>query len=142
VQDIRVLDEEFTRPPDFDMGQFWRESSRAVERSLSTFPVTLRVKRGGAALLREVLGSIGDNALRQARRYEDGTSEVRVPFESADQARRYLLGLADVIEVVEPEGVRQSMALGAAVALRMYGPASRGALLGRSRHSWEEIDHE
>jgi predicted DNA-binding transcriptional regulator YafY len=125
MSQIDLLGERFERPDDFDLARFWRDSTRDFERTFSTFPVRLKVRRGATAWLRQLVGEWVVEALRSARLGEHDARELTVEFESADQARVYLLGAADWVEVVEPESVRQALASAAERAQRVYAGAER-----------------
>src|SRR5438105_12857441 len=57
ILDLSMTDEGFRRPPDFDLTNFWKTSSRAFEISVYRADAVLRVTSRGLAKL-ELLGSL------------------------------------------------------------------------------------
>lgn len=97
VVSARPLDEPLERPPDFDLGEFWEEWSRAFEQERPRVEVAVRVSPD----LRRRLP--GDQPVD-----EEGRSLV--PFESLGEAYRELLRLGDEVEVLDPPELRERVA--------------------------------
>lgn len=124
IRHVEVLEEQVARPAEFDLGRFWRESTRDFERSFTTFVVRLRVRSDGAAPLRQLLGDWVTDTLREALPDANGVKQLDVEFESVDQARAYLLGLADSVEVIAPAIVREALRAAAERARVLYAPST------------------
>src|SRR4051812_15179620 len=103
---VRVRDEGFDRPEEFDLTAYWEEWSRTFEASRPRVEVTLRAS---------------ELALRQLPRdlqYGDGV--YTVGFESLEEAFRELLKFGPDAEVLEPPELRARIAATAGEVARLY----------------------
>lgn len=103
----------FVRPADFDLGEFWRESSARFEAELRRLQVRVRATPLGLARLA--------NARVPHQVQSDGT--LVLWFESEDMALRQLLALGLEVELLLPQTLRDALAaLGHALTERYAGP--------------------
>ncbi|RSO42562.1 transcriptional regulator [Streptomyces sp. WAC 06725] len=117
---VTLLDDRFTRDPDFDLPAFWAERAAQFARSILRDEVTVRLTPAGARQLRHVTDRAGaDEALAAAGEPdEQGRITVTLPVESLDVAFSQLLGLGPEGEVLAPATLRERFAEAAA---RTYG---------------------
>ncbi|KWT60403.1 transcriptional regulator [Streptomyces albus subsp. albus] len=117
---VTLLDDRFTRDPDFDLPAFWAERAAQFARSILRDEVTVRLTPAGARQLRHVTDRAGaDEALAAAGEPdEQGRITVTLPVESLDVAFGQLLGLGPEGEVLAPAALRERFA---AAAARTYG---------------------
>ncbi|MEU7256165.1 WYL domain-containing protein [Streptomyces rimosus] len=117
---VTLLDDRFTRDPDFDLPAFWAERAAQFARSILRDEVTVRLTPAGARQLRHVTDRAGaDEALAAAGEPdEQGRITVTLPVESLDVAFSQLLGLGPEGEVLAPAALRERFA---AAAARTYG---------------------
>ncbi|KOT64117.1 MULTISPECIES: helix-turn-helix transcriptional regulator [Streptomyces] len=117
---VTLLDDRFTRDPDFDLPAFWAERAAQFARSILRDEVTVRLTPTGARQLRHVTDRAGaDEALAAAGEPdEQGRITVTLPVESLDVAFSQLLGLGPEGEVLAPAALRERFA---AAAARTYG---------------------
>ncbi|KEF07688.1 MULTISPECIES: helix-turn-helix transcriptional regulator [Streptomyces] len=117
---VTLLDDRFTRDPDFDLPAFWAERAAQFARSILRDEVTVRLTPAGARQLRHVTDRAGaDEALAAAGEPdEQGRITVTLPVESLDVAFSQLLGLGPEGEVLAPAALRERFAEAAA---RTYG---------------------
>ncbi|MGW7549716.1 helix-turn-helix transcriptional regulator [Streptomyces rimosus] len=117
---VTLLDDRFTRDPDFDLPAFWAERAAQFARSILRDQVTVRLTPAGARQLRHVTDRAGaDEALAAAGEPdEQGRITVTLPVESLDVAFSQLLGLGPEGEVLAPAALRERFA---AAAARTYG---------------------
>ncbi|MFI9232203.1 helix-turn-helix transcriptional regulator [Streptomyces rimosus] len=117
---VTLLDDRFTRDPDFDLPAFWAERAAQFARSILRDEVTVRLTPAGARQLRHVTDRAGaDEALAAADEPdEQGRITVTLPVESLDVAFSQLLGLGPEGEVLAPAALRERFA---AAAARTYG---------------------
>jgi predicted DNA-binding transcriptional regulator YafY len=103
---VRVREDGFERPDDFDLSAYWEEWSRAFEASRARVEVTVRVSE----LVRRYLprDSRGENGV------------YSVPFESLDGAFRELLRFGPDAEVIQPAELRERLAETAREVSAMY----------------------
>ena len=103
---VRVRDEGFERPDDFDLGVYWQEWSRSFEASRSRVEVTLRAS---------------ELALRHLPRdLQGGDGVFTVGFESLEDAFRELLKFGPDAEVLEPPQLRRRLAATAREVAALY----------------------
>ena len=93
---VRMREDGFDRPEDFDLTDYWEEWSRSFEASMRRVEVTLRASDLVRRLLPEDL------------REEDGVYVVA--FESFEEAFRELLKFGPDAEVIEPVELRERIA--------------------------------
>jgi predicted DNA-binding transcriptional regulator YafY len=103
---VRVRDEGFERPEDFDLGVFWQEWSRAFEASRPRVEVTLRASE---LAVRHLPGDL-----------QRGDGVYTVGFESLEEAFREVLKFGPDAEVLEPLELRQRIAATAGEVAELY----------------------
>ncbi|HEY6406100.1 MAG TPA: WYL domain-containing protein, partial [Ktedonobacteraceae bacterium] len=107
VQDARVKDEACVRPKDFDLAEFWAESSTHFVANLPRYPVTVRIAP-------EVLETVY-HAGRYARIDKaeppdaEGWITLRLQFEQEEAACGYLLSFGTQVEIIEPRDLREKV---------------------------------
>ena len=114
-----ALGEAFERPQDFDLADFWNAWCRDFETSRPTYPVLLRVSKEGVDALSRVLGEWVRETL-SSQEDAAGWRTLDLTFENAEQAVGLLLGLTPLVEVQEPEELRERLVAAAGEVLRMY----------------------
>jgi predicted DNA-binding transcriptional regulator YafY len=120
IQTLTPTGERFARPKDFDLVNYWTESSRAFEVGLYREQAVLRASP--RALMRlERLGATVAEAARESADAPDGDGWVRVtiPVESFDQAAIDLLLLGTEAEVLKPKELRRRVAAAAQAMARL-----------------------
>lgn len=105
LQNVKVLDETFTRTPDFEVARYWRTQSAEFVSSVPFYGFTLRVHQ---------------SRMDFVRWYTPGTHEmmglpegewltIRFNVASFESALMVLFGLGAFAEVVEPEALKTEM---------------------------------
>jgi predicted DNA-binding transcriptional regulator YafY len=103
---VRIREDGFERPEDFDLGAFWHEWSRTFEASRPRVDVKLRA---------------GELALRQLPSdLQRGDGVYTVGFENLEQAFRELLKFGADAEVLEPAELRERIAAAASEVAELY----------------------
>jgi predicted DNA-binding transcriptional regulator YafY len=103
--------EEFERPADFDLVEYWREWSEQFERRMYPRIAVVRMSPRARALTPFYLGAVGACALREAAEPdEDGWARVELPVEPHDQALGELLRFGPEVQVLEPPDLRELVA--------------------------------
>ena len=103
---IRLRDDTFERPEDFDLSAFWEEWSRTFEASRPRVDVTLRASE---LVLRHL-----------PRDLQGGDGVYIVGFESLEDAFRELLRFGPDAEVLEPVELRDRIAATAREVAGLY----------------------
>src|SRR5262249_40294292 len=93
---VRVRDDGFDRPEDFDLAGFWQEWSRTFEASRRRVEVKLRASELALRFL--------------PRDLQGGDGVFTVGFESLEDALRELLKFGPDAEVLEPVELRERLA--------------------------------
>lgn len=119
-EDVAVLDEEFTRDEDFDLGGFWRRQQEEFVVSMLRERITIRLSPLG----RDHLGrAVGPQAIAIAEFDEPdagGHTVVRLPVETLDVAFGEMLVLGPEVEVLEPVSLRDRIAAAARQTAALY----------------------
>jgi predicted DNA-binding transcriptional regulator YafY len=104
---VRIRDERFDRPEEFDLASYWDEWSRSFEASLPRVEVRLRASELVRRFLpRDLTGENG---------------EYVVGFQSLEDAYRELLKFGPDAEVIEPSELRERIARTAREVATLYG---------------------
>lgn len=104
---VRIRDDGFDRPEDFDLTFFWQDWSRTFEASTRRFEVKLRASE----LVRRFL----------PRDLDETDGVFTVGFESLEDAFRELLKFGPDAEVLDPPELRRRIAGAAADVAELYG---------------------
>jgi predicted DNA-binding transcriptional regulator YafY len=111
LSEVRLLDETFARPPDFDLAGFWSRWTANEPLNRVAYPVVVRLSPGLLPWLPQFLGADVKRALKSAAPPgPDGWQQLTLTFDSLETARSRLLGFGGAVEVVAPEALRLSMA--------------------------------
>lgn len=105
---VDLLEEHFTRQPDFDLAAFWAGFCTETEKSQHAFQARVRV----SPLLNSMLpASLAVTAVDEAASAADaeGWIHLTLAFETFEAARQRMLGFGSAGEVLEPEALRRSL---------------------------------
>jgi predicted DNA-binding transcriptional regulator YafY len=126
IRALSVLDESFTRPPDFDLAVYWAESTRRFEAEIYRDTATLRVSPRGLRLLREMSAAVAEAAARSAEAPDgEGWMRLVIPIESIDHAAHELVKLGAEAEVLNPAPLRERLGETARRLAALYATGSR-----------------
>jgi predicted DNA-binding transcriptional regulator YafY len=122
ISSAELLEEHFERPNAFDLVSYWNEWSTQFEASLYRYPAKLRVSPDGIPLLPLLFSDGVRELIKQAAPPDtEGWITFSVNFESLPQARSRLLSFGTLVEVLEPQELRESLADIAARIATFYG---------------------
>ncbi|KUJ64197.1 transcriptional regulator [Streptomyces albus subsp. albus] len=111
VLTVRMLDEGFERPADFDLAAHWQESSRRLEELRYQGEARLRVSPRTLRLIPMKFGAAGARAVAEAGEPDaDGWVPVVLPVESLPVAVGDMLWLGGEAEVLGPPELREAVA--------------------------------
>jgi predicted DNA-binding transcriptional regulator YafY len=118
---VRIRDDGFERPPDFELTEFWEEWSTRFERERPKFDVSLRLPRAALRYLRPLVHPDGRVALDSVRREPARELiELTVPFEHLEYAYRELMTFGSDVEVLDPPELRERMLHAAEEVVALY----------------------
>ncbi len=122
--DVRLMAENFTRPADFELATFWEAWCAERQGERFRYEAVVRV---APALISTILGYFGERVREQMESASatDGAGWIilTLPFDSLEQARRWILGAGGALEVLAPLPLRLSVADFARQATALYEEA-------------------
>jgi predicted DNA-binding transcriptional regulator YafY len=126
IREMKVLDEGFERPSDFDLEAYWTQSTQRLERQLHQNRATVRLSPVGFKML-EPLTSQFVNALTEIGEADaDGFRTVVMPVGSLWEASSQLLRFGVDAEVLGPPELRDKMSEVVKILRdRYHGPTDR-----------------
>jgi predicted DNA-binding transcriptional regulator YafY len=126
IGDVQLLQQASTRPKDFDLAGYWRESVERFERELYSGQAEVLATDRGVAHLRQ-MGAAVTRALRDVKSPAPGRRvRLRIPAEAPHQAAAQLLRLAPEVEVLGPPELLQAVLRRLEAASALYG-SGRGS---------------
>jgi len=110
VRRVVALDGHVERPPDFDLGSFWAESSAAYEREAARIDVVVRADPERLDDLRTAVGSrVVAAAARLPAADVEGWIHLRLRLDWPDEVPARLLSAGASIEVLAPAEIRDRL---------------------------------
>lgn len=112
LQALETLEEQFERPPDFDLAASWQTWARRFEESSYRSEATVRLGPRARAMLPYLAAPAVNRAVAAVDEPADPASwlTVTIPIESHDHAIGDLLKLGAEVEVLAPAELRERMA--------------------------------
>lgn len=114
ITDMQVQDENFDRPDDFDLPDFWNEATARFEAELRSNNAHLRVSATGLDRIAK-LGAFAAQAVENQRDTSNTPESdapwqtINLPIETIEHAAQMLLGIGPELEVIEPLALRQRL---------------------------------
>ncbi len=122
IRSLSATDEPFVRPRQFDLGAYWRASTRRFEAGLYQGTATLRVSERGMKRLTRLGAVVAEGAERSAEPDEaEGWIRVTIPIESVEHAASQLLGLGADAQALQPPALRERIAETLRQMAALYG---------------------
>lgn len=122
IQEASLTDETFERPAGFSLADYWAEWCAEFESSRPHYDVTLRVAPEFIPELPQIYGE-GVHAKIEAAGPpgEQGWLTLPFTFETPEIARGHVLSMGVMVEVVEPQALRQNVIDFAKRIVEFYG---------------------
>lgn len=121
VREAVIIDESCQCPPDFDLEKFWATWSAEFQTRSPSYPVKVRVSPAFVPILPQILGETVHNLVENADPAdEEGWITISLTFGSFEGARSYILGFGTMVEVLEPQELRQSVIAFARGIVKFY----------------------
>jgi predicted DNA-binding transcriptional regulator YafY len=122
LQEVRLLDEHFERPLEFDLAAYWQAATVQFERdAYAMAPPYITVLRVHTEAYYYFPGYMEGNYQKLSEADESGWCTIRVKFERMKEAQRVVLGLGAHVEVIEPMELREAVFEAARAMLAHYG---------------------
>jgi predicted DNA-binding transcriptional regulator YafY len=123
IQSVEVTEDPVERPPGFELADAWKMITSEVEKVRT--PVVVRALAAPQAMpwVRYSFGT----RLRIAAAAEDGRVEVEIRSHSEYSISNELAGFGNLVEVVDPPGVRARLAVIAAELAWLYAETAASA---------------
>lgn len=105
-----LLPQTFSRPPDFDLRDYWQAWCSEFEASLPRYETTLRLAPELVPVLPHIFGEGVHEVIRSAKSADaDGWLTIPLVFETLVGATRAVLGLGSAAQVVSPPELRAAV---------------------------------
>jgi len=118
VLQVEVLDEQCARPPDFDLAEFWEQSSAKFRAHLPQYRARVRVRQEIVARM-PYAGRFA-RIERTGQPDAEGWVEVALRFDVEEMACEYALGFGTQLEVLEPVALREKVLAAARRVVAFY----------------------
>ncbi len=118
IQHASQLDEASVRPTDFDLADYWQQSSVAFVTNIPRYVVSVRLHQRVLPRLIHAGRFIQVEPLGQPN--ADGLLDARILFEARDEACGYLLSFGTDIEILEPDELREQVIMLATSLVAFY----------------------
>ncbi len=111
ISEAQATGEHFERPVDFDLPAFWTRWLVSFEQSRYGYAVKLRLAPEDVVEVSSLIGDWVRLLVQEAGPPdEQGRITLVLYFESPLQARSHLLNLGPIVEIIEPQELRDSIA--------------------------------
>ncbi|TFI41040.1 YafY family transcriptional regulator [Diaphorobacter sp. DS2] len=107
IIDAEVINENFSRPNDFDLADYWQKSKQTFISSLPKFEAEVEISP--AILQRINFTGRFVQVLHTDSPKENGWIPVSLSFDTEKEAREYILGFGNQIKIVHPVFLRKSV---------------------------------
>ncbi|MBO0791038.1 MAG: WYL domain-containing protein, partial [Ktedonobacteraceae bacterium] len=106
----RILPETSQRPRDFDVRAYWETWNRTLEAGYTPYVVRLRLAPEGSQRLFEIADEVVQASMREEPvGDEQGWRLISLTFSSLLHARTVVMGVGDLLEVLEPLELREAI---------------------------------
>jgi predicted DNA-binding transcriptional regulator YafY len=132
IVELTVLDEQFTRPDDFDLAEAWAQWAEDFERRLFRGEAVIRLSPRGV----EMIPYLMTRAMARSTQHTiqppeaDGWARAVVPIESVHHAHGELLRLGAEVQVLEPPELRDMLRDTVSRLAGFYGAVPEGGDAG------------
>jgi predicted DNA-binding transcriptional regulator YafY len=110
--------EQFKRPDGFDLAEYWETSSEKFRSSLGRYRMRARARR--EIVVRLPYGGRFVRVEKVGEPDENGWVEVALNFDAEEIACEYALSFGELLEVIEPESLREKVCEAARRVVAIY----------------------
>ncbi|HVX43875.1 MAG TPA: WYL domain-containing protein [Mycobacteriales bacterium] len=115
IDDVEVSEQEFERPPDFDLQAYWAEATRRFRANLPSYIATLEMKN-------ELIERLPYGPPLATAPVKAGWSRIDADFEVLDAAITFVLGAAGDAIAIAPAELQREIHRAAARVIRRHDP--------------------
>ena len=108
IEEAKILDRPSDRPPDFDLGEYWKASTKRFQEGWQKCLATLRLEPQAASWVKSWHMVLPDQTEEESD--AEGWITLSVQFDHENEARFFVLGLGSRVEVIEPANLRERVA--------------------------------
>jgi predicted DNA-binding transcriptional regulator YafY len=127
VRGAVMRDEPCQRPEGFDVESFWTQWSADFQTKWPTYPVCVRISPAFVPILPQIMGESVHTLIEEADSPDvEGWITLMLTFDSFESARSSILGFGTMVEVLEPQELRQSIIHFATGIAQFYKERERG----------------
>ncbi|MGZ7444623.1 helix-turn-helix transcriptional regulator [Paenibacillus sp. TH7-28] len=120
LEDAQLLAETFERPADFDLAEYWEQSTADFKSRLPRYPARVNVKEPRLDRLRRERYT---KVLHVEKPDEQGFVKADIEFETLESACEIVLAYGPEVEVLEPPELRERVKREAEAVFRLYSEA-------------------
>lgn len=118
ILDAELINENFSRPNDFDLSGYWQESKQKFISSLPRFEV--EVEMSPSIIQRINFTGRFVQVIHTDSPKDDGWISASLCFDTEQEAREYILGFGIQIKIVRPVSLRKSVGEMAESVVNLY----------------------
>ncbi|MGV3266395.1 helix-turn-helix transcriptional regulator [Cytobacillus pseudoceanisediminis] len=118
ILDAELINENFSRPNDFDLSGYWQESKQKFISSLPRFEV--EVEMSPSIIQRINFTGRFVQVMHMDSPKDDGWISASLCFDTEQEAREYILGFGIQIKIVRPVSLRKSVGEMAESVVNLY----------------------
>ncbi|WP_211745523.1 YafY family protein [Paenibacillus sp. Marseille-Q4541] len=100
------LDEQFVRPDDFHLTNYWQESKKKFIRSLPSYEAQVEVSSDILARLKFTGRFV---QIADLRNQEGSWISVKLNFDTEEEAKSFIIGFGNQIRVIEPPQLKEKV---------------------------------
>jgi predicted DNA-binding transcriptional regulator YafY len=129
ILQLKPMDEEFSRPPGFELARYWQDHLDEFEQRRFTDQAVVRISARLVPRLTDLAATSLLKAIADTGAEPDAAGDITVvvPIESASNAVAQLVRFGTGIEVLEPQSLRDEFACLARSLLDLYSSPERTA---------------
>lgn len=125
IKEVKVLEQRFVRPKDFDLATHWEQSSKKFKANLPRYQATVRVNPDVVPRL-PYAGRFA-HVEQTGHTDEEGWVHVSLRFDVEEMACEYALSFGTQLEVLEPLALREKVAQMASSVVNFYANKTTAA---------------
>ncbi|WP_017473101.1 helix-turn-helix transcriptional regulator [Amphibacillus jilinensis] len=107
VQSATIASETFSRPADFDLAHYWRESTQRFIKSLPKYEVDVEISPSTIQRIKFTGRFV--QVLKIDSPLENDWIPAKLSFDTEQEAKEYILGFGNQIRIIQPKALKQSI---------------------------------